>query len=184
MCPLVHHTSDDSADPSSYSNGSDSNTCRTRVDSRSSIESPVSHTPPKGLEGAKPSVSAPRARAGSRGGISEGVSPSSAGWSDSWDNSVSLRGEGRSRGFLNRYAVSKVVNGALVLTTHRVLFVGGKRGEVGGTLVEMPLAFITKMGVEHKLRKGLINLQVRYRKKLKIFKVRIYLAGILIRVLL
>lgn len=166
MWPLVHHTSDDTARPTSYSNGydggfdkDDCNTSRARVDSRTSMESPVSDTQPEGLEGSNPSVSASRTRAGWRGGISEGVSPSSAGWSDSWDNAVSLRGEGRSS-FLNRSAVSKVVNGALVLTTHRVLFVGRRRGEARRTLVELPLAFITKMRVDSKLRKGLISLQV------------------------
>lgn len=181
MCPLVHHTSDDTAGPMSYNNGSeggwdkdDRNTSRARVDSWNSMESSVSDTLPGGLEGSNPSVSASRVRAGWRGGTSEGVSPSSAGWSDSWDNSVSLRGEGRSRSFFNRSDVSKMVNGALVLTTHRVLFVGGKRNEARRTLVEMPLAFITKMKIEYRLCKGLIRLQVGQRNTSKILKVRIY----------
>ena len=59
-------------------------------------------------------------------------------------------------------ASSAIMEGALVLTTHRALFVEDARGHgEAGELVEMPLAFIVETEVK-RIKEGLVRLQVRF----------------------
>lgn len=126
------------------------------------------------LNGAESSLRLPsedpwgvRAEAGSRGGTGRYASSSSAALFNSalplnsQDNSTNRRRKRTGRSS-RACASSTVVDGALVLTTHRVLFFEDAGGGEAGMLVEIPLAFVLETAVRRELVKGQVGLKVSF----------------------
>ena len=124
------------------------------------------------MDGAKisprsPSEEAVMAEAGSLGDMESCASSSCATLfnssfsPNSRDDPTRRPGKGAGRSF-RAGASSTVMDGALVLTTHRLLFFEDAGGGKAGMLVQIPLAFVLETAVRRELTMGQVGLKVSF----------------------